>query len=317
MTNHDYLAKSLLTTFFADFLDLFLPELAARLDRDSLEFLDKEVFTDITAEQKHEADLIVQARWKEPLPDQTSEAFFLVHVEHQSSAQSDFNKRMFRYFARLHEKFDLPIFPIALFSFDTPRRAEPKSYEVGFPMLQVLDFRYHVIQLNQMNWRDFVRHSNPVASALMSQMNIEPNERAHVKLQCLRLLTTLKLDPARMQLISGYVDTYLKLNEAETREFETELEKEAPAQKEEVMQIVTSWMQEGIEIGRQEGRQEGRRQEALHLLQRQLRRRLRTLPRAAGTRIKTLSLDKLEELSDALFDFKTRDDLQAWLDQNI
>ncbi len=313
MTNHDYLAKSLLTTFFADFLDLFLPELSARLDRDSLEFLDKEVFTDITAEQKHEADLIVRARWKESLPDQPREAFFLVHVEHQSSAQSGFNKRMFRYFARLHEKFDLPIFPIALFSFDTPRRAEPESYEVGFPMLRVLDFRYHVIQLNRMNWRDFVRHSNPVASALMSQMQIEPSERAHVKLQCLRLLTTLKLDPARMQLISGYVDTYLKLSEAETEEFETELEKEAPAQKEEVMQIVTSWMQEGIEIGQEAGQ----RKEALKLAQRLLRRRLSTLPRDAGERIKTLPLEKLEDLSEALLDFKTRDDLQAWLDQNI
>ena len=36
--------------------------------------------------------------------------------------------------------------------------------------------------------------------------------QTRVKLECLRLLATLRLDPARMQLISGFVDTYLRLS---------------------------------------------------------------------------------------------------------
>ena len=42
--DHDRLFKELLTAFFADFLDLFLPKMVAYLDRTAIEFLDKEVF---------------------------------------------------------------------------------------------------------------------------------------------------------------------------------------------------------------------------------------------------------------------------------
>jgi hypothetical protein len=50
----------------------------------------------------------------------SQEAFFLIHVENQAKAQSDFSKRMFRYFTCLYEKFALPVYPIALFSYDAP-----------------------------------------------------------------------------------------------------------------------------------------------------------------------------------------------------
>ena len=43
MTDHDRLFKELLTTFFADFLELFAPDLAHAVVPESLEFLDKEL----------------------------------------------------------------------------------------------------------------------------------------------------------------------------------------------------------------------------------------------------------------------------------
>lgn len=104
MIDHDRLFKELLSTFFAEFLELFLPQVSQYLERDSLEFLDKELFTDVTAGETHEADLVVRARVR------GEDSCFLIHVEHQSSAQSEFSKRMFRYFARLHEKFDLRVY---------------------------------------------------------------------------------------------------------------------------------------------------------------------------------------------------------------
>jgi hypothetical protein len=39
--DHDRLFKQLLTTFFAEFVELFLPEISGYLDRDSIHFLDK------------------------------------------------------------------------------------------------------------------------------------------------------------------------------------------------------------------------------------------------------------------------------------
>lgn len=105
MIDHDRLFKELLTTFFVEFLQLFLPEVLAYLERDSIQFLDKEVFTDVTAGDRYEADLIVKAKFRE------QESFFLIHIENQAHQQSNFGKRMFRYFSRLYEKFDLPVYP--------------------------------------------------------------------------------------------------------------------------------------------------------------------------------------------------------------
>ncbi len=40
--DHDRLFKTLLTTFFVDFVALFLPEVSAKMEPDSLEFLSQE-----------------------------------------------------------------------------------------------------------------------------------------------------------------------------------------------------------------------------------------------------------------------------------
>ncbi len=317
MIDHDSWFKTLFTTFFIELLDLFLPNIAARLDPASLQFLDKEIFTDIASGERHEVDILVKVRWKETLPDQPSEAFFLVHIENQAAAQSDFNRRMFQYFARLHEKHGLPIYPVAVFSFDKPKRAEPEHYRVDFPGRRVLDFHYHVIQLNRLSWRDYVNRKNPVASALMSKMQIEPKDRPRVKLECLRLLATLQLDPAKMQLISGFVDTYLPLDAEEKREFEDELERETPQQKEEVMQIVTSWMREGLEQGLERGLEQGRRQEALDVALDLLNHRLGSLPVESARRIRKLELDELHELRKAQWNFESASDLEEWLQSNV
>ncbi len=51
--DHDRLFKELLTTFFLDFLKVFCPQLARYLDPAWLEFLNMEVFTDVTHGERH------------------------------------------------------------------------------------------------------------------------------------------------------------------------------------------------------------------------------------------------------------------------
>lgn len=241
MIDHDRLFKELLSTFFVEFLDLFLPQVASQIDRDSIQFLPQEVFTDVTSGEKKEIDLLAQVRY------QGQETCFLIHVENQSYTEKAFAKRIFKYFARLHEKHDLPIYPVVVFSFDEPLRPEPQIYRVTFPDLNVLEFQFAAIQLNRLSWRDFLTQPNPVAAALMSKMNIPKLERPQVKAECLRLLATLKLDPARMQLISGFVDTYLRLDDTEKQVFQAAITTMGLDEQEEIMEIVTSWEQEGAQ----------------------------------------------------------------------
>ncbi len=63
---------------------------------------------------------------------------------------------------------------------------------------------------------------------------------------CLRLLVTLKLDPAKSRLISKFVDSYLRLDVKEEQTFQAEIDRMGMTQKEEIMQTMTSWEEKGM-----------------------------------------------------------------------
>jgi hypothetical protein len=259
--DHDQLFKQLLETFFVDFIELFAPALPQYLQLSELTFLPQQYFTDLVDGDRKAIDILVQVPVK---PNQIKEGqanhTILVHIENQAASKADFNQRMFCYFAELYREYRLPIYPIALFSFDKPKRPEPNQLRINLPDLEVLTFNFQSIQLNQLNWRDFLENHNPVAAALMAKMNIAKKDRPKVKVECLRLLANLQLDPARTYLISGFVDAYLRLDQSEEQVFQTEIAKiQIVAEQEKVMELTTSWMERGIEQGLEQGLEQERR----------------------------------------------------------
>ena len=308
MIDHDRIFKELIKTFFLEFIELFFPELSAELDPSSVEFLDKEVFTDVTEGEKHAADLVVKAR----LRGQAS--FFLFHVESQAQSRElkNFKRRMFVYFARLHEEHSLPVYPIALFTFASPKAPPESEYRIEFPGWTVLSYNFRVIQLNRLHWRDFLKHENPVACALMAKMQMTKAERKQVKFECLRLMLTLKIDPARMQLIAGFVDTYLRLPRQEERWVDRKMETLDPQQRRKYMEVVTRWEEKALA----KGVGQGVAQEAQSLVLRLAKRRFgAALSARLEARIRRLTVAQLEALGEALFDFKQLAELRQWLAQ--
>jgi flagellar biosynthesis/type III secretory pathway protein FliH len=126
----------------------------------------------------------------------------------------------------------------------------------------------------------------------------------------------LQLDPARRELISGFVDAYLQLTMEQEYLFESAIQQMHPGEKEGVMEIVTSWMERGLEKGLELGRQEGRQEGERRVIVRQLRKRLGQLDHQTEDRINALSADRLEELEEALLDFARHADLHAWLERH-
>jgi len=107
-----------------------------------------------------------------------------------------------------------------------------------------------------------------------------------------------------MQLISGFVDTYLKLNQIEEIEFKKEVSTFSNPEQESVMQITTSWMEQGIEQGLTREKE---------LVLRQLKRKLGQINPELEIEIKALDIAKVELLGEDLLDFSTVDDLKDWL----
>jgi len=71
--------------------------------------------------------------------------------------------------------------------------------------------------------------------------------------------------------------------------------------------------QEILQEGQQEGRQEGRQEATISLIVRQLTRRLGELNPETRSQVASLSLERLEELAEALLDFSQTSDLDNWL----
>jgi hypothetical protein len=72
-------------------------------------------------------------------------------------------------------------------------------------------------------------------------------------------------------------------------------------QQEQIMQLTTSW------------KEEGRLEEKLAITLRLLNRKLGTLPETLAEQVKSLEPTKLDFLTEDLLDFQTIDDFQVWL----
>ncbi|HEY9906616.1 MAG TPA: hypothetical protein V6D18_03275 [Thermosynechococcaceae cyanobacterium] len=78
MTDHDRLFKELLSTFFIEFLELFVPAVARTINPDSVEFLPQEYFADLTTGENKAINLLAQVHLA------GRSVGFLIHVEAQS-----------------------------------------------------------------------------------------------------------------------------------------------------------------------------------------------------------------------------------------
>jgi hypothetical protein len=296
----------LLTAFFREFIDLVAPDLAAALDPEPPVFLDKESFADLFDPDRREADLVAQVRLRQ------HSATLLIHLEHQAHADAALDRRMFRYFARLYDRYDQPIYPIALCSYPRPRRPADR-HELRAAQRTVLTFQYQVVQLNRMDWRAYLTTSNPAAMALMARMRIAPEDRWRVKAACLRLLAGAPLSGAQRRLIGQFVDIYLPLNAREEQALAAEVARLPGAAKEVVMELITSWERKGRAEGLREGRAEGLREGQRLVVERMLTRRFGALPSGVRERLATLTTDELTALADALLDFTSLAEVEAWL----
>lgn len=304
MIDHDQLFKELLRACFAEFIEAFLPDVYLYLDTRSLEFIEQESTDETNQHEKLAVDILAKARFKGRL------TCFLIHVEAQASKKGWSGRRMFTYFSAQSNKHELPLYPIALLSWDRPRKAEPGQYVVDFPNRRVLEFNYDVIQLNRYDWRAFLKTDNPAAIALMAKMNVEPKEFPTVKAACLRLLSGQKLPERKLRPIRRFIDAYLPLTTPKQRqEFKDEVERMTPQERKKVMEYLTPTEREGFDKGLIEGKIEGKIELALKMLS----RKLGELSTAIQKKLRKLSDEQIDELALALFEFQTKAELNRWL----
>lgn len=251
---NDQLIKDLLRAFFREFLELFYPDVAARLDFTQTTFLDKEMFTDLPQGSRREADLVAQVTTLDGEPE-----IILIHVEVQTQRRGEFPYRMFEYYALLWLRHKRPIFPLVVYLAPSARAREDgglvtETYAASLFGEDILTFRYRALGLPDLPADEYVAGENPLAPALSALMRTGRMGRVLRKVTSFRQKSLIETDEARRALLLNVIETYLKLSTEEEAEFQRLLGQPEFA---EVRQMITIYEQRGIEQGIEQGMEQG------------------------------------------------------------
>ncbi|MFC4601642.1 Rpn family recombination-promoting nuclease/putative transposase [Cohnella hongkongensis] len=265
---HDEALKKLLQTFFAEFIELFFPDLSTLLDHRHTRFLMQELLVDVVGEEAKTLDLLLETRYK------ALDAYILMHMEPQSYRQKDFHERMFIYFGRLFErhrnKHRLMI-PIAIFTADKGGE-EPDTFVIGIPDHEIVRFRFLKVELRTLDWRRFIASDNPVAAALLVKMGYNEKEKREMRSAYLRMLLRLsyKLDDARMALLMSVADLIIEPDRDEDEKLLDEILKDHPKERMKFMELMPAWKRWAYEDGIKEGLEKGKAEERASFVRRML-----------------------------------------------
>jgi hypothetical protein len=270
------------------------------------------VFRDTELEQiapteqtgKQRVDKLVKVVGKDGAP-----AWVLVHVEIQSQRDGEFAERMFRYHARIHDRERVPVVSLAVLG-DEERKWHPSAF--GYHLWGcTLRLEYPVVKLLELDTAHLEALANPIATLTLLHRDAhatrgKPAERLARKLVRYRALLRQGYAASDIRRLLRLMEHVLRLSSdlaLEAQDAMRQIEQEELG----MDTFVTSFE----EIGHARGRVEGQQELVLRLLE----RKVGPLSSELQAQVAALAPDRLLDLSEALLDFATQDELVRWLAQ--
>lgn len=297
MDDHDQRFEALLREFLPEFVELFLPEFAPRLDFTGTEWLDQEAFLDPPGGEKRVLDVVAKVPTREPVPDPggrgAAHSLIVVNVEIESPERAtEVRPRMLWYYEHLRHRHGLPVLPVlpvCLFLRVGLDGLGWDAYEERLWDRRLLRFEYAYIGLPALDGLAYHQGANLLGLALSALMRLPAADRARLKADGLARIARTPENGARKGLLAECFNNYLALLPADVPEYER-LVAEQPA---EVKTMVNSFRVSG-------------RREVLHM---QLEKKFGELPLVALERLYRLSIEQLDQLAVALLDAKSLKEL--------
>ncbi|MBC7798711.1 MAG: Rpn family recombination-promoting nuclease/putative transposase [Pyrinomonadaceae bacterium] len=307
----------------AEFLALYLPlDVAELLDFSILEqinesFVDEELKT-------HFSDLLFRVNLKS-----SSSAYIYILLEHKSVPDEWVALQINRYLSKIWERArrsnakKLPIVVPVVFYHGAKRWTISNKFSALFDFDEnttvlrdfVPQFRYHLCDLSIRE--DETLQGRPHLQAILRLLK-------HINLPD---LNEQLLEIFRLAIIEGKregktldalktIVRYLALTKRASKQVVKENFNNPMATQNfypEVRTFIDDWIDEGLEKGLQQGKVE----QTASLNLRLLRRILGELSTVNEEKIRSLTFDKAELLSDSLLDFRSTEDLDKWLVENV
>ena len=245
---HDHLAKTLISTFFADFLRLTLADTATRLRLGEAIFLDKEIFTDWPDGDRRELDLLAK------VPVEQEEMFLLVHVEIESRASGTMKHRLWWYYMQIRLHYRLLVLPIVVNLRGGRPGIELSTLEEGFESLSTGMFRFRALSLSGCRAADWLLRPEPVAWAFAALMDPGEWSRAELKVECLRRVQQWGVAGFGKEVLVNWIETYIQLSGESALEYRRLLELQ---RNKEIRQMDQTWLGKAEARGFEKGKAVG------------------------------------------------------------
>ena len=330
---HDHFVKATLSQpdIAASFLTNYLPrETVDLLDTSKVELV-KDSFVDSDL-REHQSDMLFQVQTRNG-----KAAYVYVLLEHKSAPDQWVAFQLFRYMVRIWESAirqehvkPLPvIIPLVLYHGQAAWNVStqfsalfPSDMEAGLQRY-LPELEYLLCNLSEYNDEQIIGEAKLRVALLILK---------YIKSAGLgpRLPEIFKLYPRPGQTAGEYfwmILRYLSVasdkltNEELTQAIKTGFPQQEgglmPTLAEQwIKEGMEKGLQQGLEKGREEGREEGLQQGAASLTLRLLQRRIGTVDSQTKEQIESLSIERLQQLGEALLDFHALSDLTTWLSEN-
>jgi hypothetical protein len=204
--------------------------------------------------------------------------------------------RLFDYYWMLRARHRCPVLPIGLYLRVGLDGVGWDVFEEFFWERRLVHFEYPYVGLPALDAEHYVNGDNWLGVALAALMRIPPERRAWLKAEALRRLIACPENEMRRYLLCEVVQAYLPLEGPQLEEFNHLLVTEKYGG---IQTMATTWYEQG----------------QFNLVRRQLEKRFGQLPPRVLARLEALSPGRLEELSLALLDARSLEELGLENDQ--
>ncbi len=190
---------------------------------------------------------------------QGTETWLYIHIEVQSTKQSDFAKRMFVYNYRIFDKYDKPVASFAILA-DRHRHWRPNSWGFAFAGSK------HTLEFSIVKLIDYEPKTDELltldnafglitAAHLLTQQTRRKNEdRYDAKLRLIRLLYERQWERKRIVELLRVIDWFLELPKELRQKLKTEI---CQIEEQQKMKYVTSFERDALEEGFVQGKELG------------------------------------------------------------
>jgi hypothetical protein len=288
-TDYDNPWKSVIETYFRDFLRFFFPTIEADIDWSKpIVFLDKELQKVVRDGEipKRYADKLVQVYRLNGEP-----ALVVCHIEVQGQQEENFEARMYSYNYRLRDRYNCPVVSLAILADESdtwrPQRFQDElwgcSTHFEFPIAKLTDY--------EADWAALEASRNPFAVVVMAHLKTkETHKQPEARKRWRYQLTTMLYDQGYGEQdileLHNFLDWLMNLPEELEKQFQQELKVFEEARQ---MKYVTTIERMAEERGEARGARSRETEIALNMLGKNMA--LETIAEVTG-----LSIEQIQAL---------------------